>query len=152
MHLGLKAQTLEYGRGAGLRSVAVESLDRLLELVEAFGVEALLGPGEERLLLDHRVPKLGVAHERDLQHLLVLVQELVLAQDAEPEALRDRDRSFAGLHVPAQDVEEGCLPAAVRAHEPITLPGIQLEGGPGEKRSVAIGFGEVGHGYHGRGI
>ncbi len=84
MGLCREAQSLENLGRSGLGCVAVVPLDGLLQLAEALRVEALLGLGQELLLLHHGVPQLGVAHEGHAEDFLVLVQELVLAQDAQP--------------------------------------------------------------------
>jgi hypothetical protein len=65
VHLGGEPEPLEDRGGARLGGVAVVPLDRLLQLGEAVGVEVLVRAGEQRLLLDHRLPELGVAHQRD---------------------------------------------------------------------------------------
>src|SRR5690606_16018279 len=66
-------------------------------------------------------PQLAVAHQRDAQDLLLFVQELVLAQHAEPHGPRDREHALIGLDVPAQDAQQRRLARAVRADQPVAL-------------------------------
>ena len=84
-----------------------------------------------------------MAHERDLENLLFLVHELVLAQDAHAQMLGYRDRTVTGLQVAAQDVEQRGLSGAVGAHQPVALPRVELEGRAGEERAVTERLFEV---------
>ncbi len=135
-------QTLEDLRGPGLRGVSVVPLDRLLEHVESLGVELGLVGFEQCLLLDHRLPELGVAHHRHPDDLLVTVEELVLPEDPEPRVLRDRHGALGRIEFATQDVEQRRLARTVRADEPVTLAPVELERRVGEQRLVAVPLAE----------
>ena len=49
-----------------------------MEPGELVGVKFLGGRGEEPLFGDRRLPQRGVAHQRDIENGLVLVEELIL--------------------------------------------------------------------------
>jgi hypothetical protein len=131
-----EAEPLEDGGRARLRRVAVVPLEGLLENREAIRVEVLVRLREDLLLLDHRLPQLRVPHQRDLQDLLLLVEELVLPQDAQTRRLRNRDRPLARLLVAREDPEERRLPGAVGAHEAVPLARVELEGGVAEEHPL----------------
>src|SRR5690606_28965819 len=150
-HLRREAEPLEDRRRARLRRVAVEPLDRLLEPAEALHVETLVRAGEERLLLDHRLPELRIAHQGHAEDLLVLVEELVLAEHAQAGGLRHRHLARGGLPVAGEDAEERGLAGPVRAHQPVALAGVQLEGDAREEGAVAEALLEVRYGDHGGG-
>ena len=79
MNVAGKTESLQDLGRPGLRRVPIVALHGLLQLTEAVGVEVLLRLRQELLLLYHRLPELRVAHHRNREDLLVLVQELILA-------------------------------------------------------------------------
>jgi hypothetical protein len=125
---------------------------RLLQLREPVRVELLLRRGEQRLLLGQRTPQLAVPHQCHGEDCLVVIGELVLAQHADPEPLRDGDSPVGRLEVAAQDAKQRGLARAIGSYQPVALPGIELQGHTGEQRPVAERLGEVGDGDHGGGI
>ena len=58
MHVRRKAQTLQNRGGTGFGGISVVPLKSLLQLGKPVGVEVLLRPRQQRLLLRHRVPQL----------------------------------------------------------------------------------------------
>jgi hypothetical protein len=100
-------QALEDLAGAGLQAVAVLSQDDVFQPRVAVAVEVPIGMGQEPLLLDHRLPELGVSHHHDVEDALALVLEVVLLEHPERGALRYRDLALAGLLPSAQDLEQG---------------------------------------------
>ena len=109
VQVGRQPQTLEYGARPGFGGVAVIAQEGLLELGEAVGVEVLLRPGKELLLLGLHGPEGGIAHQRHVQYFLVLVDELVLVEDPCPQPLWNGDLAFAGFHAAREDIEKGGL-------------------------------------------
>ncbi len=124
-------------------------LDRLLEAGETVRVEGLLRLGENGLLLLHGLPQLTIAHQGHPEDLLVLEEEVVLSQHAQPGGLRHRHLALGGVQGACQDVQQRGLARAVGADQAVALPGVELEGDAGEERSVAEGLGEVRDGDHG---
>jgi hypothetical protein len=98
---------------------------------------------QELIVLDQRLPKLQVAHQRDVDDQLVLVQELVLTQDTQPQSIGDRYRAGAGLVVPAQNVEQRRLAGTIGADQPIPLTCVELERCVREQRAIAVGLAEA---------
>ena len=78
MHFRRKSKPLQNDRGPRLRRVSIVKLDDLFQFGEAVGIEALLRIGEHSLLLDNRLPQLGVAHHGHAQDLLLLEREVIL--------------------------------------------------------------------------
>ena len=87
VHATGNPQSLQNRRGPCLGSVSIVSLHGFFQFAETLGIEMLLGFGEERLLLDHRIPQFRMTLEGDTQDLLIVIQELILKKDAEPESL-----------------------------------------------------------------
>ena len=123
-----EAEALEDLAGASLRGVAVVSLEGLLEFREPVGVEGPVFLRDQSLALDHRPPEFGVSHERDAEDRVVLVQEVVLPEDAEPESLRHADGALGRIFGAAEDVEQRRLAGAVGAHESVALAGVEQKG------------------------
>ena len=147
--LGRDAEPLEDLAGARLQRVAVVLDDDVLELGVAVAVEVLLGPGEDALLLGHGLPERRVAHHHDVDDADVLVLEVVLPEDSDPRALRDRDLAVARALLAAEDLEQRRLAAAVRAHDAVALARIELERDSLEEGLVPEVLGEVRHRDHG---
>jgi hypothetical protein len=99
--------------------------------------------GQEPLLLDHRLPELGVSHHHDVEDALALVLEVVLLEHPERGALRYRDLALAGLLPSAQDLEQGGFARAVRAHDAVALPGVELEGDTFEEGLIGEVLGQI---------
>jgi hypothetical protein len=100
----------------------------------------LAGIGQDPLLLDHRPPELRVAHEGDAQDLLVLVQELVLAQHTESHGLGDGYLAGGRLFLPGQDSEQGRLSRPVGADQAVAVTGVEQERRVTEQGPVAEGL------------
>src|SRR5690606_1176458 len=79
---------------------------------------------------------------------LVLVQELVLPQHAQPRRLRDRDHALVGLDVAAQDAQQRRLARPVRAHQTVALARVELERRAREENLAAVTLGDVGYRDH----
>ena len=88
---------------------------------------ARLGVRVDRVALAHRGPHLGVAHQHHVEHPLVLVGELVLAQLADALVGVDRHRARGGLEVAAEDLHEGRLAAAVGADQAVAVAAAELD-------------------------
>ena len=116
----------------------------LFELSELVGVEFLGGRGEEPLLGDRRLPQRLIAHQRDIENRLVLVEELILLQDPQAQALRNRDRALAGFDVAGQHVEERGLAGPIGPHQAVALAGVELERHLGEERLLAVELADIG--------
>ena len=129
--------------GACLEAVAVRLDDQILELGITIAVEVILGVGEDALLLGHRSPERGVAHHHDVEDALVLVLEVILLQDAEDGALRERDVAVVRALLAGQDLEQRGFAAAVRANDAVALAAVELERDALEEHLVAEVFGEV---------
>src|SRR5690606_41814591 len=102
-------------------------------------------PAGRRCLLGAGAPPLAVAHQRDAQGLLVLVQGLVLPQHAQPRRLRDRGHALVGLDVAAQDAQQRRLARPVRAHQTVALARVELERRAREEDLAAVTLGDVGY-------
>ena len=150
MNVAGKTESLENLSRPGLGRVTIMALHGLFHLTEAVGVEVLLRLRQEFLLLYHRLPEFGVAHHRNREDLFVLVQELILAQNAEPQAFGNGNGALASLQLTAHDVEEGRLSGTVGTHESVARPRVELEGRAREERTVSVRFFEVRDGDHGR--
>jgi hypothetical protein len=90
-------------------------------------VFARLRVGVDFVAAAHRGPHLGVAHQHHVEHPLLLVGELVLAQLAQALVGIDRHRACGRLEVAAEDLHEGGLAAAVRADQAIAVPAAELD-------------------------
>jgi hypothetical protein len=77
------------------------------------------------------------------EDLLLLVEELVLPQHAEPRRLRDRDHAIRRLLVARQDVQQRRLAGAVGADQAVALAGVELERRTAEQDAVAVHHREV---------
>ncbi len=155
VHLGGDAEPFQHLAGSRLEGVAVVMQDQLLELRVAVGVELgsrtvvlVLAMRQHPLLFDHRLPDVVVAHHRHLQDGHRFVTEVVLAQDAELEALGNGQGAGAGLLLTGKDAQEGRFPRAVRPHQAIAVAGVELDRDPLEQRLGAVGLGEVGYRDH----
>ena len=104
-----------------LERVAVPAHDDFLQRGVAVAVEVLVGPLQQPVFLDHRLPELGVAHHHDVEDRVLLVLEVVLLEHPQPAALRHRDRAFAGRLVARQHAQERRFARAVRAHDAVAL-------------------------------
>jgi hypothetical protein len=69
-----------------------------------------------------------VAHQHHVQHALVLVGELVLAQPSHPLGSVDRHRARGWLELAAQDLHERRLAAAVGADQAVAVSAAELDG------------------------
>ena len=121
-----QAEAFENHGGTGFCAVAVVALHQILQFGEAIGVEVVLGVGEELLLVDHDLPQLLVPHEGHVQDLLILVEELILAQNAKAQAPGQGDLTGACIQVACEDVEQRRLARAVGADEAVALTGVEL--------------------------
>ena len=77
--------------------------------------------------------KAGVAQDHRLQHLLIIVLELVLLQDRHPQVLGNGDLPGGRLQLPGEDLEEGGLPRPVGADDAVAVARGKLEAGPCKK-------------------
>ena len=97
------AEALEDGRGARLERVAVVRAEDVLDVREAARVGAVV---DDAVLLAERLPDDGVALHREVEDGRAVVEEAVLAEDAEPRLARDRDAAAGRRLVPGEDLEE----------------------------------------------
>jgi len=81
-----------------------------------------------RVALAHRRPHLGMPHQHHVQHSLALERKLILPQPPHPLIRVDRHRPRARLQLPAQNLHERRLAAAVRPDQTITIPAAELHG------------------------
>ena len=116
----------------------------LFELGELVGIEFLSGRGEQPILGDRHLPQLGIAHQRDIENRLVLVEELILLQDPQAQALRDRNRALAGFDVAGQHVEERGLAGPIGPHQAVALASVELERYMGEECLLAVELADIG--------
>ena len=114
---------------ARLRGVAAVLCVLRLQIRRAqeFGF-ARLRVGVDRVALAHRSPHFDVAHQHHVEHPLVLVGELVLAELADALVGIDRHRAGAGLEVAAEDLHESRLAAAVGADQAVAVAAAELDG------------------------
>ena len=146
--LAREAEALEDLARAGLRGVAVVALEDLLQFGKTVGVEVSVLRFHQRLPFDHRAPQIGVPLKGDAEDLLFVVEELVLAQDADLEALRYGDGPLGRILGAPEDVEERRLAGPVRAHEAVALAGVEEEGRVAEEDLAAERLSEAGDGDH----
>src|SRR6185437_4672334 len=106
--------------------VAVLFGDNAFELAEADADLVRDLAGEELVLLLHRVPQRLVPHDDGVDDALLLVLEMVLAEDAEAELAGDRDRPRVRVLAELEHLEERRFSRAVRAGEAVPLPRIEL--------------------------
>lgn len=137
MYLADNAKPLEDLGSTSLGVVAIVPEDDVLELREPVNVEVSIAGSEELLLLLHRAPQLGIAHERDVDDLAVLVEKLVLTEHSEPGFPGDGDRTRRRLDVTVEDAEQSRLSRAVGADEAVPLACIELERDVLEQRARA---------------
>jgi hypothetical protein len=78
------------------------------------------------------VPELGVATHGDRQHFLVLIEELVLAQDSMGGAVGNGDGAVARRLIAGEDAEERGLAGAVGADKPVPVARQELKGDIGK--------------------
>ena len=97
------------GRECPTGAEAGELMRRVTRAVDRLplGIELAMRLGQELLLRHHGLPKLRVSLQRDAQDLFVLVDELVLAQDAQLHVLRRGHGPRRRILVAADDVEAG---------------------------------------------
>ena len=133
VQVGGQPQTFEDDRRPGLGGVAVVALDLVFQLGESVDVEVVLGVGQELLLFDHDLPQGLVAHESHVEDGVLLEEELVLEQDAEAQALGDRNPATRGFYGTGEDAEEGRLAGAIGADQTVALAGVELKGDIGEQ-------------------
>ena len=86
----------------------------------------LLGIRVDRVSFAHRPPHLRVAHQHHVEHALVLVRELVLAQLPHALVRVDRHRPRRRLEIAAEDLHERRLAAAVGADQAIAVATAEL--------------------------
>ena len=106
----------------------------------------------DRLLLHHRSPQLGVAHQSHVENGVALMDKLILTEHPDPQSLGNGNRSLAGFQVVTQDPKERRLTGTVGTHQSVTLPCIELKRHTGEESPVTEGLGEIGCGNHGEGM
>ncbi len=151
MQLRRDPEALEDLAGPRLEGVAVSPQDDVLEFRVAVGFEVVLGAGEDPFLLGHRVPQRPVAHHHDIEDAVALVPEVVLAQDAQPRALRDRELPGAGGLLAGENPQQRGFATAIGADDAVALARVELERSALEEQLVAVVLREIGQGDHGLG-
>ncbi len=131
-----------------LERVALVPHDDVLELGVPVALERGVGV-QEALLLGHRLPDFLVSHHRHVEDRHLLVAEVVLLQDAEPELLRNRDDARRGRFLTREDAQESRLSRAVRADEAVAVAGVELDGDALEEGLGTERLSEVRDGDHG---
>jgi hypothetical protein len=106
-------QAFQNRGGARFERVTVVRAEQLFELGELSGVSAVV---DDAVALLECLPDQAVAHHGDVQNQRLIVEEVVLAQDTDPRALRDVDRAAGRGLVTGDDADEGGLARAVGAH------------------------------------
>jgi hypothetical protein len=96
-----------------------------------------------------RAPHVGVARHREVEDDRRVVEEAVLAEDADARARGDGHRAVGRRLVPRQDFQERRLARPVRAHEAVARARIELERHPFEQSATAVGLGELRDADHG---
>jgi hypothetical protein len=99
-------------------------------------------------LLGERVPHHRVAAHREVEDDLAVVEEAILPQHADARPLDQRHRPLGRLLVAGEDPDERALARAVRAHQPVTAPGVELQRHAREQRAGAVFLAEGGRGDH----
>ena len=141
------AQPQQQLAGAGLGGIAVELGEAHLQVGHGHAVLlAHLGQRVDALALGRDLPELMVAHDHGVDDPLVLEGELVLAQLAEPGARLDHHLPGGRFQVPAEDLHEGGLAAAVGADQPVAVTIAELDGDILEQRPGAELHGDIGGG------
>ena len=101
--------------------------------------------GVKGVLLHRDIVEPGVAQDHRLQHLLVIVLELVLLQDRHPQVLGDDHLPGGGLQLPGEYLQEGGFAGAVGPDDAVAVAGGELEGGPRKKFLPPKGETDVGN-------
>ena len=103
---------------------------------------------DARALLQ-RLPHLGFAHHRQVADDLAVVEEAILAQDADARVRRDGEAALRGRLVAGQDAQERGLARSVGADEAVARAGVELQRDVLEQRASAERLAELGDADHG---
>ena len=122
MVLGVHAQAVQKGRRVGLRFPAVHVREFGLQLRRSDAVlvgEVLLHV--DRVLLLHDLEQARVpAHDR-VENGVVVIAEMILLQEGQALARRDRHEALRRLELAREDLQERRLSGAVRADDAVAV-------------------------------
>ena len=88
-------------------------------------------------------------HHGEVEDDLVVLEELVLPEDADAGAAGDGDGALGRRLVAGEDLEERGLARPVGADEPVARARVELERHSLEEHAPSVGLGELGDADHG---
>ncbi len=141
-------QAFQHLAGARLQGVAVVRGDEIFKIRHASGVHVATR-SHHAPLLGERVPHHPIATHGQIQDDFAVVEEAILPEHADAGARGDGHRSRRGLLVSGQNLQEGRLARAIRAHEAVASTGAKLQRHVREQHAGAVFLGEIRSGDHG---
>ena len=133
--------------GARLGSVAIEFSEARLQFsrvhIVSFG---RVGVGVNGVFFMHHLPHFVVTHHHHIDHALVFIRELILAQPCHAFVRVERDVAAARFKHPGQNFHESGFAAAVGADQAIAVAVAEFDGNVFEQGLSPVMDGDIGSG------